>query len=151
MSDGSLGTNLVCQVGLIVRDIEQARQAYAEFFGVPVPEIIISGPLEETNVRYHGKPTEGRAKLAFFKAGQIDIELIEPIGGPSTWQEFLDDHGEGMHHIAFSVKGMDGIIAGLESKGMPLVQRGDFPSGRCAYIDATGQLKLILELLESKS
>ena len=41
---------------------------------------------EETNIKYRGKPTDGRAKLAFLKLGEISLELIEPIGGPSIWQ-----------------------------------------------------------------
>ena len=67
-----------------------------------------------------------RAKLAFFKMGQISLELIEPIGGPSTWKEFLDGHGDGVHHIAFRVKGMDDVLTYLNGKGLPTAQRGDY-------------------------
>jgi len=35
--------------------------------------------------------------------GSLSLELIEPVGGPSTWREFLDTRGEGVHHIAFHV------------------------------------------------
>ncbi len=145
-----VGNNIVCQVAVVVKDIEKTARDYAEIFGLAVPEVVITDPLEKAHTRYHGKPTEGRAKLAFFNMGQVVLELIEPIGGPSTWQEVLDSRGEGMHHIAFMVSGMDNTLAQLDSQGCPTVQRGDYTGGQYAYVDATKKLKLVLELLENK-
>jgi catechol 2,3-dioxygenase-like lactoylglutathione lyase family enzyme len=145
----ALGSNVIVQVGLVVRDVEETAKAYADVFGVDVPQWFLTNPEEVAHTRYHGKPTPARAKLAFFGMGSIQLELIEPVGGPSTWQEFLDTHGEGVHHIAFQIKGMAEQVAYLESKGMPLLQRGDYTGGRYAYIDSTLQLKTILELLEN--
>lgn len=147
-SDTDGGPNVV-QIGLIVRDVEATAQAYAALLGVDVPEWSLTGPVEEAHTRYRGEPTEARAKLAFFRLGDLQIELIEPVGGPSTWREFLDLHGEGVHHIAFLVDGMREQVATLEAHGMPLVQRGDYTGGRYAYIDGSKQLKVILELLEN--
>ena len=42
---------------------------------------------------FRGKPSRGRAKLAFFKLENVTIELIQTLGGHSTWQDFLDKHG----------------------------------------------------------
>jgi methylmalonyl-CoA/ethylmalonyl-CoA epimerase len=145
----------VVQIGLIVRDVEATAQAYAAFLGVDVPEWSMTGPVEEARTRYRGEPTGARAKLAFFRLGNLQIELIEPVGGPSTWREFLDAHGEGVHHIAFrlgttdTANAMHEQVAALEAHGMPLVQRGDYTGGRYAYIDSSDQLKVILELLEN--
>ena len=141
--------NAICQIGIIVRDIETTTKAYADAFGITPTAFIVTDAVDEAHTQYKGETTEARAKLAFFDFGQVQLELIEPIGGPSTWQEFLDEKGEGVHHIAFQVKGMDGVIAQLDSEGAPLVQKGDYTGGRYAYVDATGSLKLILELLEN--
>src|SRR5690606_41378415 len=64
-------------------------------------------------------------------------------------QECLETRGEGIHHNAFQVDGMDKHITLLESKGARLQPRGDFTGGSYAYIDAQKQLGLILELLAS--
>jgi catechol 2,3-dioxygenase-like lactoylglutathione lyase family enzyme len=149
MHSESLGSKVVCQIGLVVRDIEQSARAYADLFGVDVPPWSMTAPEQEAHTRYRGQPTQARAKLAFFRLGGVDLELIEPVDGPSTWREFLDAHGEGVHHIAFRIQGMQEQTKILERKGMPLVQRGDYTGGRYAYIDATQQLKVILELLEN--
>jgi methylmalonyl-CoA/ethylmalonyl-CoA epimerase len=145
----ALGSSVICQVGLIVRDIEKSARAYADLFGMDVPAWFLTDTEEKAHTRYRGQPTGARAKLAFFQLGSLSLELIQPVGGPSTWQEFLDAHGEGVHHIAFQIKGMDDQIALLERKGMPLVQRGDYTGGRYAYIDAVPQLAVVLELLEN--
>jgi catechol 2,3-dioxygenase-like lactoylglutathione lyase family enzyme len=145
----ALGSKVVTQVGLIVRDVEETAKAYAEVFGVDVPQWFLTDPEDVAQTRYHGQPTPARAKLAFFDMGSIQLELIEPVGGPSTWQEFLDAHGEGVHHIAFVVEGMGEQVDLLGRKGMPLVQRGEYTGGRYAYIDSQAQLKVILELLEN--
>lgn len=150
MSEPTLGTEVICQIGMVVRDVKKTAAAFQEILGLPAPRTKETAPASETNIRYRGKPTEARAKLAFFQMGpQLNLELIEPIGGPSTWREFLDEHGEGVHHIAFRLKGMDQKLAHLTSHGLETVQTGDFKGGRYAYVDASDKLKVILELLEN--
>ncbi len=149
MSKGVLGTNVVTQVGIIVKNIEHTSQAFADFFGVEKPPANLTDTLDKAQTKYNGSPTEARAKLAFFDMGKIQIELIEPDENPSTWREYLDTHGEGVHHIAFVVKDMKGTVAKLESRNMPLIQKGEYTGGRYAYMDTFGDLKVILELLEN--
>jgi hypothetical protein len=81
--------------------------------------------------------------------GQVDIELIEPVDGPSTWRDQLDAGGDSLHHIAFVVDGMADRLAYLAGNEIPLVQRGEYTGGRYAYVDATKQLGTVLELLEN--
>lgn len=149
MTEQTLGTTIVTQVGIIVGDIEARAQAWADVLGVPVPEIIITDTVDLAHTEYQGQPTPARAKLAFFHLGQVDLELIQPIDGPSTWQDQLDRHGDSLHHIAFEVKGMPQKVAYLQGKDIPLIQRGDYTGGRYAYLDSVPQLGAVLELLEN--
>ena len=149
MEEKGVGTNVICQIGLVVRDIEKTARIYADVFGMDVPNVSITDPAEKSHIRYRGASTQARAKLAFFKMGSLSLELIEPIGGPSTWKEFLDEHGEGVHHIAFQIKGMEEVLTYLDGKGIPAVQRGDYTGGRYAYVDSAPSLGVILELLEN--
>ncbi|MGB4703909.1 MAG: VOC family protein [Candidatus Saccharicenans sp.] len=148
-STGPLGADKVVQVGIVVKDIEKAARAYAEILGTEVPTRFLTDTLDKAHTEFRGKPTEARAKLAFIELKNITIELIEPVGGPSTWRELLDEHGEGVHHLAFEVKGMDEKIKLLAGHGLPLIQKGDYEGGRYAYIDGTKRLAVILELLEN--
>lgn len=149
MEQQGLGTVTVTQVAIVVRDIEARARAWADVLGLPVPEIIVTDPVEVARTEYEGAPTPARARLAFFHLGQVDLELIEPLGGPSTWQDQLDRHGEGLHHIAFQIQGMPERLAYLDAKGAPLVQRGEYTGGRYAYVDGAPRLGAILELLEN--
>jgi catechol 2,3-dioxygenase-like lactoylglutathione lyase family enzyme len=149
MPEQALGTERVTQVGMIVRNIEATARAWSEILGQPMPEIHLTDPVELTQAEYKGQPTSARAKLAFFHLGQVDLELIEPVGGPSTWTDQLEQHGDSLHHIAFEVNGMPQRVAYLDSLGLPVVQRGEYSGGRYAYVDSGTQLGCILELLEN--
>ncbi len=149
MKDGILGSRSVVQIGLLVSDIESAAQAYADFLGVEKPSITLTDEYEKARVRFKGKPTKARARLAFFDVGpSLQLELIQPDGEPSTWREDLSRKGEGFHHIAFRIKGMGGKIEALGKMGLPLVQTGEYTGGRYAYLDGSKDLKLTIELLE---
>jgi catechol 2,3-dioxygenase-like lactoylglutathione lyase family enzyme len=150
MDKGILNTRVVAQVGIIVNDIEKTAKKFADFFGMEIPEISITAAYDEALTQYRRQPSEARSKLAFFHMDNgLDIELIEPDDKPSTWREFLDIHGEGIHHIAFVIKGMRDKVDKLNEIGMPMVQKGEYTGGRYAYIDATNDLKMIIELLEN--
>ena len=79
----------------------------------------------------------------------LQIELIQPLGGKSTWQEFLDTKGEGIHHVAFAVKDINRIEKLFDSEGMPTVQLGGWDGGAYSYIEASKQLGCVLELLKN--
>ena len=68
----------------------------------------------------------------------------------STWQDFLDEHGEGIHHIAFPVKNTDEKIKRREIR-RGLRARGKYGggNGEYAYLDFTKDLKCLMETLES--
>ena len=149
MTSKALGTNKAMQIGLIVRNIEETVDAWSRLLGVPRPDIMVTDPVDVAHTEYQGQPTPARAKLAFFDMGQITLELIEPIGEPSTWKDQLDAHGQSLHHIAFGVKGMSERIADLAALGLPLIQRGDYTGGRYAYLDGQKQYGAIIELLEN--
>jgi methylmalonyl-CoA/ethylmalonyl-CoA epimerase len=147
--DPIITTRRVAQVAIVVRDINKARMEWAEVLGVKPPEVSIAEGHFSRPTKYMNQPSDAKAKLAFFEMENLQIELIEPMGGKSTWQEFLDNHGEGLHHIAFTVKGIDGVEKRFEMKGMPTVQTGGWDGGAYSYVDASARLGCVLELLEN--
>lgn len=148
-SEALIADKQMMQVGIIVKDIENSVKAWATFLGnEDIPDIMVASGSELNPTKYKGKPTDAKARLAFFQLDNITIELIEPIGGPSTWQEFLDTKGEGIHHIAFNIKGMKKQIKNFEANGIPMVQHGGWDTGEYGYFDGGNGLALIIELLE---
>lgn len=146
---GVLSTNVIAQIGIIVKDIDKTAKAYADFFGIETPAANWTDAVDKAHTEYNGEPSEARARLAFFDMGSLQLELIQPDEHPSTWREFLDEKGEGVHHIAFVVDGMKGIVGDMKKLQMPLVQKAEYTGGRYAYMDTFKDLKVILELLEN--
>lgn len=149
MDKNMIGNNFITQIGILVHDIEKTSQAYADFFGVDKPEWSLTDTVDRAQTEYRNQSTEARAKLAFFNMGSLQLELIEPDRNPSTWREYLDEHGEGPHHIAFVINGMKEKVTLMEKNQMPLLQKGEYTGGRYAYMDTFKDLKIILELLEN--
>ena len=149
---GVVGNNLFAQVGFIVKDVETTKRKWAAFLGVPVPETQPVGDYAVTQTRFQGEPApEADCLMAFFDVGPgLQLELIQPNEAPSTWRNFLNEHGEGMHHIAIQVKDSAKQVAAAEAAGLKLVQHGVYGdgSGEYNYLDAP-ELKCIVELLES--
>lgn len=150
---GIVGTHLVAQVGFIVKDVEAAKKKWAEFLGLEVPPPTQPiGAYETTQTVYQGQPApEAYCWMAFFDVGPgLQLELIQPNDKPSTWRSFLDEHGEGIHHVAFQVRDSKACVARAEAAGLKLVQHGVYGdgSGEYNYLDAP-DLKCVVELLES--
>jgi len=145
-----LGTDIVTQVGIIVRDIEKMVDNYVRVFNLSTrPNVIITDTVEHAKTNLRGKTTPARAKLAFINMGQVQIELIEPDGQPSVWQEHLDKYGESVHHIAFQVKGTDQVVQFLQGQGIPMDQQGHYTGGMYTYVNSMPVLGVTLELLEN--
>lgn len=149
MTTTPLGKATLTQVAIMVKDIEAAAEAWAALLGVERPNVIVTDTVDTAHTEYRGTSTAARAKLAFFPLGPITLELIEPIGQPSTWNDQLVGHGQSLHHIAFEVKGMKDRLSELADHGLPLVQRGDYTGGRYAYVDGQDRVGAVIELLEN--
>jgi methylmalonyl-CoA/ethylmalonyl-CoA epimerase len=142
-----LDSAVIVQIGIVVRDIRQAARAYAAAFGIPEPEIAPIAADEFAHTLYQGEASNATGLGAYFTMGNIEMELIQPLGGPSTWEEFLRTHGEGIHHVAVKTDDMEASKQLLASQGMETIQQGGWDGGQYAYVEATSQLGMILELL----
>jgi len=142
-----LDSSTVVQIGIIVKDAEKAASVYARVFGVPKPAVVPIADDSFAHTNYRGDPSTAKGKAVFFELGPVQMELIEPVGAPSTWEEFLRTHGEGLHHIAFKTADMPAARKFLACEGMDTVQHGGWDGGQYAYVDGSKQLGTILELL----
>jgi hypothetical protein len=150
----SLLPHNVIKLAFVVDDVDKYLEMYAELFGIDTPASSLTGSYEETQSYYRGEPTEGHARVGYIPLDNIVLEFIEPVGGPSVWQDCLEKKGNGIHHLAFIVSGMGQVIENLENVGLPLLQNGNFPAmepasgGRYAFLEGLGKLGFDVELLE---
>ena len=136
----------ICQVAIVVRDIEKTAKSFCEVFGLPMPKIFSIPPVEEAHTEFRGKRTKPRAKLAVFDLGAVVLELTQPDGEPSSWKDFLDTKGEGVHHIGFMVDDLAATLDFLAKKGMPERHSGDYPGGRYVFVESMEKLGVLLNV-----
>ncbi len=149
-----LPENKVLHVGIVVKDIEKSLDKWVILLDLKKrPSVNIAAGHEENPTHYRGKPSNAQAKLAFMDLDNLKIELIEPVGAPSHWKEFLDTKGEGVHHLAFEVKGIgEHYIDTFEAIGHPTVQQGGWNGGEYSYMDGITEessLAVMIELIEN--
>jgi len=65
-------------------------------------------------------------KTAFFEAGEVHIELLEPTNPESPVARFLEKNGEGIHHIAFGTDDIGGQLAKASGEGIRLIHEKPF-------------------------
>ena len=72
-------------------------------------------------------------------SGDLQVELIQPVSGPSIHQEFLDAHGSGLHHVCFEVDDIEAACVSAEAAGVPVLMRGSMMDGEIefAYVDGS--------------
>lgn len=138
-------------VSMIVRDMDKAIEQ-CEAMGVgPFPPFL-GGPkgMKVIGKSYRGKESDYDMDLRIAKGdlGGLGFELIQPLKGPSVYHEFLDEKGEGYHHLAYGVPDFDAEVEAMEKAGFHVIQTGAMPQSRWAYVDAEIVPGMILELCE---
>ncbi|MCB1687963.1 MAG: VOC family protein [Halioglobus sp.] len=104
--------------GVIVRDIDQQMEQLSAFWGIGDWSVLEYGA--------HGaqilKGNPFNLKVALNRAGPVTVEFLQPLHSPdSIWQQFLDERGEGLHHLAYRVDDLAQSIAAIERTGGELL------------------------------
>ncbi|MBP1678749.1 MAG: mce [Bacteroidetes bacterium] len=96
-------------IGIAVRNLEEAIPRFRLLLGTDCYAV------EEV--------ADQKVKTAFFRVGQTKIELLEATAPDGPIAKFIEKRGEGIHHVAFAVSGLDGALARLEGEGLQLIDR----------------------------
>src|SRR4051812_14723928 len=94
--------------------------------------------------------TQG-VKTAFLSAGESNLELLEPLSAESTVAKFIENRGEGIHHICLRVDDIDAHLARLKSKGFRLINEAPVPGAhgcRVAFLHPAAGNGVLIELSE---
>ncbi|OQY05371.1 MAG: methylmalonyl-CoA epimerase [Bacteroidetes bacterium 4572_117] len=96
-------------IGIAVKSIEEARKYYENVLGLECYAV------EEVK--------EQKVKTAFFKVGQTKLELLEATGPDSPVAKFIEKRGEGIHHLAFAVDGVNEALKSVDEKGIKTIDK----------------------------
>lgn len=137
------------QYAFVVKD-EKTVSSYWRDIGFP--EFVINFP-ELGNKVYYGKEANYDLRQGWQRHGIIDYEWCIPVKSPTVYEDHIRKHGEGIHHLAFTVDSMDKVIRDYESKGYIVSMAGTWGekgkpgSGIYTYIDLESTGGLTMELL----
>jgi methylmalonyl-CoA/ethylmalonyl-CoA epimerase len=147
----ALGVTLkkAIQIGIVVPNLEQSTRLLSELFGLG-PFKFLEWP-NRPDSKYWFRDHEEAIKIrqGFVQAGDLELELIQPIEGEqNAYRQFLNEHGGGIHHVLFEVDDMDTIVATLGTHGIKVLQAGTGirPGTRWVLLDTFDLLNFLIEL-----
>ena len=142
----------VIQVGVVVRDLDRTMVGLTEIFGIGPFRTIVYPPEDRTDIEieYRGKPGDFRYRQAFVDLGSVELEIIQPLEGETIWSDFLEEHGEGIHHIRFNVADLQSVLSYLAEQDVSVTQAGSGlrPGTFWANLSTQQKLGFTIELME---
>jgi methylmalonyl-CoA epimerase len=96
-------------IGIVVKDLEKSLRPYQELLGLKLKET------EEIEVQ------GAMNRVAFMPIAGVNVELVHTTAQTGLAAEFLKEHGEGIHHIAFEVEDLEKTFQDLRSRGVKFV------------------------------
>ena len=127
----------VNHIGIAVRSIDAQRPFYEGTLGA-----LFEG-VEDV--------PDQKVRVGFFRVGDVRLELLEPTEPDSTVATFLEKRGEGLHHLAFTVDGIEDRIAELKQSGVRMIDDSPRPGAhhmRIAFVHPKSSLGVLTELCE---
>ena len=137
---GVIWMNEVNHIGIAVKSIDKSIDYYIETLGLKLLAI------EEV--------TTQNVRVAFIDAGNVKLELLEPLGEQGAVAKFLEKRGEGVHHIAFGVTDIRTRMKELAEKGVQLLQDEPKPGAggaEVAFLHPKSSYGVLYELCENNS
>lgn len=110
----------VDHIGIAVRSINEVLPYYTETLGCPLLKI------EEVESQ--------KVRVAFIDAGNIKLELLEPMDRAGAVYKFIEKRGEGIHHIAFGVDDIESRMKELRDNGVQLLSEHANPGAGGALV-----------------
>ncbi|HML04062.1 MAG TPA: methylmalonyl-CoA epimerase [Candidatus Bathyarchaeia archaeon] len=124
-------------IGVAVNNLDEALAVYEKALGLKHQKVTVVD--------------SQKVKVAFLEVGDSRIELLEPLSKDSTLGIFLEKRGEGIHHIALKVVGIDDMLKRLKNQGITLIDetpRSGAEGGKIAFLHPKSIKGVLLELRE---
>ena len=127
-------------IGIAVKKLEDAIPYYENVLGLKCYAI------EEVK--------DQKVKTAFFMVGKTKIELLESTDPEGPIGKFIEKRGEGIHHMAYAVKGIENAISEIESKGVQMIDKAPRKGAEglhIAFLHPKSSCGVLTEICEDKN
>jgi methylmalonyl-CoA/ethylmalonyl-CoA epimerase len=147
----AIGAGRVDQVAFLVEDLRVATARWSALYREDTWRIYTYDATNVEHLSYRGAPGEFSMRLALLGSAP-QIELIQPLSGPSIYHDWIERHGYGPHHFGFFVPSIRDAVAEFEAAGHPTTQSGSGygldGDGGFAYFDFEATYGIDLEVIE---
>jgi methylmalonyl-CoA/ethylmalonyl-CoA epimerase len=124
-------------IGIAVNSIDEKLKVWRDILGLELERV------EEVS--------DQKVRVAVLPAGDVNIELLEPVDDSSTIRKFIDKKGEGLHHLCFKVKDIESILSEMKAQGFVLINekpRIGAAGRKIAFIHPKSTGGVLIELTE---
>ena len=121
---------------IVVKDINESISFYEDLFGVT------SGPVEDIE--------DQGVKACLIKIGGTQLEIIQPVQADTGVAKFLENKGEGLHHIGLEVENIEKALETLKAREVQLIdqQPRHGLSGTIAFLHPRATKGVLIELVQ---
>ncbi len=124
-------------IGIAIKNLDSALPTFEQ--------------LLELELKHVDRSSEHGIKAAIFAVGETKIELLEPLDKESPISKFLENRGQGIHHLAFKVDNIEKALEQLKAKGVALIDqkpRIGIEGGKIAFLHPKETSNILIELCE---
>ncbi len=140
------------QIGLVVKDLDKAMEAYWKILGIGPWRIYSHGHPMVPVTMYRGRPEKYRHRVGLADVGNMQIELIQHLEGETIYKEFMAQFGEGVQHLGAFVDDAKTVVKEAEAAGFTVIQsgtgHGPNRDGGYYYLDTSKELGVVLEIIQ---
>ncbi|MEJ5228603.1 MAG: methylmalonyl-CoA epimerase [Pseudothermotoga sp.] len=133
-------TKKIDHIGIAIKEASTRLSLYRDFLGIG-------------DVHVEELPQRG-IRVYMIKVGESKIELLEPMNEQSEISKFLESKGEGIHHIAFTVEGIDQAADLAKKYGLQALSDSPKPGAggtRVLFLHPKTTGGVLIELVEGSS
>src|SRR5919198_1717609 len=124
-------------IGVATDDLDGAVALYEDTLGMPVA---------------HRETVESQGvEAVLLDVGDGHVELLRPLGPDTPIGKYLESRGPGLHHVAYAVDDIDGVLSSLKDAGIELIDsepRTGIRDSRVAFVHPRSTGGVLTEIVE---
>jgi methylmalonyl-CoA epimerase len=124
-------------IGIATDDLDGAIALYEGTLGMPVA---------------HRETVESQGvEAVLLDVGEGHVELLRPLGADTPVGKYLESRGPGLHHVAYAVDDIEGVLGKLKDAGIELIDsepRAGIRESRVAFVHPRSTGGVLTEIVE---
>jgi len=124
-------------IGVATDDLDGAIALYEETLGMPIA---------------HRETVESQGvEAVLLDVGDGHVELLRPLGPDTPVGKYLERKGPGLHHVAYAVEDIEGVLGSLKDAGVELIDsepRIGIRDSKVAFVHPKSTGGVLTEIVE---